>query len=530
MFSQISITVSILSILSRDLEYDIKQLLYKGKTIEIEDCFDVVVNTFNDAIFGTFNVVLTKHTKLFGNVISETKLVGSCIYIRDIIKIRTMEKEYDLIAIDDLLSADYFDKNPPLHGRIRFNFTIKTLDKSFKEEVNNSFGRKIMNSIFSADLANSFVSINELTSFISQGSAFCNLKSFLGMLIVDTILMKKLACTESSHEEMNGCFIKYCIKNYDLRPRIESENALRQIEFCIGSYLDSTLWNFLVKTDNKKPEIKDMKLRAVLERINIPESDFIKYFDGSHTKVGFILFVDKDTLVIGFRGTLSHYDLINDLDGNYSPFLTGYAHSGILKLVKSFIETEFEFITTILKERSLKKVLLVGHSLGGGVASLLHLMLMDSGLLSDYAVNTVTFASPPTVSQTFINQEVENLVTYNYGDDIIPKLSVGSLLDFKYMCLSMANSYKVFSKSEEMLEKLVSVRKYLRESNINPKLYQPGTVYHIKSDKTSNSTKYGFKRVNPEFFAELIYFKDFPTDHILKKHIEAFKYCINMEK
>lgn len=527
MFSQICINVSIISIFSRDLEYDTKELLYKGETTRIGDSFDVVVNSFNDAIFGTFNVVLTKNAKIFGNVISGTKLVGSCIYIRELINLGTVEKEYDLLAISDLLSADYFDKNPPLHGRIRMRFRINTLDKSLKEEVKSSFGRKIMNSIFSADLTNSFVSINDLASFISQGSAFCNLKSFVGMLIVDSILIKKLACTESCHLGMNGCFIKHCIKSYSLMSSLESKVALRQIEYCIGSYLDSTLWTFLMKSDKKRPEIKDIKLRSAIERINIQEADFIKYFGGSHTKIGFIMFIDNDTVVISFRGTISHYDLINDLNANYSPFLTGYAHTGMLKLAKTFIETEMEQILVTLKEKGLEKVLFVGHSLGGGVASLIHLMLQDSGLLSKYIVNTATFASPPTVSRVFLSQEVKNLVTYNYGNDIIPRLSVGTLLDLKYLCLSVTNSYKIFSSSNEMLEKLVDVRKYLKESDLYPKLYQPGVVYHIKSDGEPKSTKYAFKKVNAEFFADLIYFKDFPIDHLLKKHIAAFKHCIN---
>ncbi|ELA42431.1 uncharacterized protein VICG_00530 [Vittaforma corneae ATCC 50505] len=522
--------MSVQKISSDGVDFDTTEYLYKGKSVKFDQAFKVGVKTLNDLVFGTLYIIILKKYRNFLGISTSTKVAGIAIRLKHLIESKTGEQTFDIVPIIDLLSADYYDKNPPFLGRITIKFNIEYLNTPLEEEKNTSLTKKIINKIFSAEITESFEAINDISSFLSNGSTVCNLKSVAGMFIIDGLLIRKMECYEENHLGMNGCSKNNCLKSYTTISGDESKSAIKCINYCLAAYLDSKVWLLLIKPDLKRPNIKDRKLRVALERLKIPEEKFIKYHEGSHKLVGFIVFIDDDTLVVSFRGTLSHNDIINDLDACYTQFFNGYAHSGILKLANMFVDVELGNIKQIITENKLKKVLFTGHSLGGAVATVIHLIVTKNNFITACEIKTAAFASPPTVSESFLDQKIENLITYNYGNDIIPRLSLGSLLDFKFLCLSVANIFTVFSKSERSIEKVVEVHRYLKESDLYPKLYHPGTVYHIKAEYKDNKTTYGFKKVDPKFFANLIIYKDYPADHILKRHISAFNFCVENDE
>lgn len=529
LFSQLCLHVAIQKISSDGIDFDTTEYLYKGKSIKFNQAFKVTVKTLNDLIFGTLYITILKKYRNFLGVSTSAKVAGIVIRLKQLVESRTNEQTFDIIPVMDLLSADYYDKNPPLLGRITIKFSIENLNTPLEEEKNSSLTKKMINKIFSAEVTKSFEAINDITSFLSSGSTACNIKSVIGMFIIDGLLIKKMECYEENHSAMNGCSRNNCLKSYGPISGCESRYAIRCIDYCLAAYLDSKVWLLLIKPELSLPNIKDRKMRTALERLKIPEERFIKYYEGSHKLIGFIIFIDDDSLVVSFRGTLSHNDIINDLDACYTKFFGGFTHSGILKLANTFVDVELGNINQLISKNNIKNVLLTGHSLGGAVATVMHLIITKNNLIPKCKIKTVAFASPPTVSESFLGQNIEDLTTYNYGNDIISRLSLGSLLDFKYLCLSIANIFTVFSKSEKSIEKIVEVHRYLKESDLYPKLYHPGTVYHIKAEYKGDKATYGFKKVDPKFFANLIIYKDYPADHILKRHISAFNFCIENE-
>lgn len=534
--SQICLAIQVLGILSGDIDFDTTEYVYKDQSAPFVETFEFVVTTLNDIIFSTLYIVISKKSRNFLGLRTMKKMAGAGVRIIGLVASKNTEFTADLIPVIDLMSADYYDKNPPLLGKIRIRFDIKLLDEPLVDDMTKlGFTRKLVNKLFSADLSSSFDAINDITSFLASGSAVCNFKSIAGMLLIDGYLIKKITCETVDHEGTGGCFRTSCITGYGNLPPDEAKTALKEISYCVASFLDAKLWALLFKPVTQFSEeqssetqfIKDRHVRAALTGLGIPHENFIKYYEGSHQLAGFIMFIDDGRLVVSFRGTLSSTDVINDLDASYAEFFSGYAHSGMLRLAKRFIETELENIKEILTEKKLSELHLVGYSLGGGVAALLHVILMKRKLTPGCRISTVTFASPPTVSESFVDRNIPNLLTYNYGNDIVPRLSLGSLLDFKYLCLSIANIFDLFSKSEVTLNKIAEIHRYLEKSNIYPKLYHPGIVYHAKLCKSDEETSYGIKRVDPRFFGNLVIYKDNLPDHMLQRLVDVFESCIN---
>lgn len=525
-FSQTLIKVTVIGLSLNNTEFDLMSYSYKNKELQFKSDFKIVVETLNDLIFGCFSITLVKYNKIIGSIGMKHKVAGVSVRLKNFDFTNSLEEEYDFYTISDIESADYFEK--PFHslGKIKIKIDFEALNQSLKDDKSDSAISRIFNNILNTDLTNSFESINRITSFLSKGSPFCNIKSIIGMVIIDGILIKKLFSEYCEQPELNRCTIKKCMCGYKSISSFQAKQALKCLYYSVGAYLDSKMWRLLIKPILKIKDVPDKKLCGALERIDIPKEKFIKYFEGDLKKIGFIMFIDEDKLVISLRGTLSHHDVINDLNAAYSPFLYGYAHSGILKLANSFIETQLEHIKEVMNFNNINNLLITGHSLGGGVATLLYILFLKQNLIPGCNISACTFASPPTVSGDFLDDKIESLVTYNYGNDIVPRLSLGALLDFKYLCLSISNIHSVFSDNDPSLKKIIEIRKHLFESNLYPKLYQPGIVYHIKSDNNEHEKTYGFKMVPADFFSNLIYFKDFPNDHLLKEHINAFNSCI----
>lgn len=530
LFSQISLEIVHCRVLSEGMDFDTVEYLYKGKQIVFHDTFSIGIKSLNDAIFSTLYIIFIKKCKSILGFTKRVKVAGLAIRLRPIIEYKIQEQAFDVIPIVDLLSAEYFDKSPALFGRALVKFNIKLLNAPLEEEKSTNLSMKLINKLFTLDVSKSIEAINDIYSFLANGSTVCNLKSVVGMLILDGYLIKKFLSKYTDYSKTHEYVTAKCLPGYGDFPSEEAKKTLKYIDYSVAAYLDSKVWQLLIKPTISLPNIADSKLRTVLERIKIAEDDFIRYYEGNHSLVGFIIFVDSSELVISFRGTLSHTDIINDLDASYAPFFDGYAHSGMLRLAKTFIEMELKNINVLLCQRNLPRLRFIGHSLGGGIATLLHMMIRKKNLIPGCQVATTTFSAPPSVSESFLNEKFENLITYNYGNDVIPRLSLGSLLDFKFLCLSIANVFDLFGESGDILNKIEEICNYLRESDLYPKLYHPGTIYHLRDMTIGENKLYGIRKVNSKFFGDLMIHKDYIGDHLLRKHVFAFTSWIKDEK
>ncbi|GES91364.1 lipase class 3 [Rhizophagus clarus] len=204
---------------------------------------------------------------------------------------------------------------------------------------------------------------------------------------------------------------------------------------------------------------------------------FDSIVDSSHTKApknpskyqpSYFIIRDHTTesIILALRGTMSIHDLIVDLTCEYEDFqfpediqrgieTKHKVHKGIFKVAKSLAEPGqsgvYEVIKRELEANEGYGLVLVGHSLGAGVASLLAILLASpktrqttvwSGLPRGRRVHAYAFATPCVMSAE-LSKRVRPLVTsVAYGNDVVCRLSVGHVKDLRDMVRFLGSNKK----------------------------------------------------------------------------------------
>lgn len=536
-FFQFKIIIKVCEIMAEGVNFDKITLIYKDKEVNLAKIFEVHVKSLNDLFFESFAIVLNKKKNLWMNKLTDVAFTR--------IRIRQFKEECDEIIDFDLYQSsefpipDHYNMIKSPIGKISLNIKVVRCAEQLEAHHTRSSITEFLNGIISSDITTSLKEIKSIFDIVFQGGPSSMFKNMMGFFLTETTFTKNRECSESDHGRGFGCFNEKCRYGYQDIPLQLAKESLQAAKYALASYLDSIIINFLVKSENKKfSHIKDSKIRAVLERAeDILEENIYKYIEGDSNTVGFVLFTSGDTLVIGFRGTLNHNDLLSDINCGYEPFLNGFAHSGLCKVAKKFIETEQTLILKLMKEKNIKKMLITGHSLGAAISSLLYIMLQDTAKANDFELKAYAFSGPPIVSKEIIDSfDLSGLIAFNYGNDMVPRLSIGSALDLKYICISLASdpsiNLSIFNNAEDIkkiTERSNEIQEYLLKTDLFPKLYQPGQVYHVKRCRIDNLKEYKMKLVNPLFFADLTQFKSIVSDHLISSQISAFEYTIKKD-
>lgn len=172
-----------------------------------------------------------------------------------------------------------------------------------------------------------------------------------------------------------------------------------------------------------------LKLQAHLEDVDLVYCSY-------HNKIyepPFYVAVDHDcqAVVVSIRGSLSMQDALTDLTGQQEELsiegteITCYAHKGILlcaRYVKSKLEKEELLERAFSRAGENYRLVIVGHSLGAGTASLL------SVLLKPTYPELICFAySNPSVLSAPATPFCEDfIISVVLGKDVVPRMGVKS--------------------------------------------------------------------------------------------------------
>lgn len=537
-FFQFSMIVEICNLVGDGIKYDSASFVYKNKETQFKNSFEIKVCSLTDLFFETAVIFLKKKGSW---IKSETKEGYIKINLRNFNNESSHLQNFDVYNPKSWNEMDFYNKKEEKIGDIILNINIIKYEEPLKSMETSNGITGYINKILQSELTTSILEIKNIVKILFQGGISALLKNIIGYLLTERLYHSHKQCNHLPEDSPEDCLVHDCLVGYDLISVDQAKEDLKAARYALAAYLDSFIMSRWIGFGPKKyPDITNSKISAALERAeDIPPENFLKYFEGDGSCLGFVFFIDNDTLVVSLRGTLSHSDILTDFNCGYEQFLGGFAHSGILKLSRKFLNKELGYIREILNQKSLKKILLTGHSLGAAVASILSILIRDFEDLKTYKIITRTFSAPPTVSKDILDSFSElNIVTYNFGSDLITRLSVGSLLDFKYVCISIASepdlNYNFLkanpAKEEEVKSRIEDIKNHLQETEKFPKLFHPGKIYHIKTQTIDENKIYKFKTVRPEFFSGLTYFKGVASDHLIDTQLNAFNFVINEEK
>ncbi|XP_075293139.1 diacylglycerol lipase-beta [Opisthocomus hoazin] len=318
---------------------------------------------------------------------------------------------------------------------------------------------------------------------------------------------------------------------------------------------------------------------SILKITGLQYRDFIHIsFHNKIYEIPFFVALDhkKEAIVVAVRGTLSFEDILTDLSAECEDLTledvleNGLVHKGITqaanyiyrKLINDGILNQ---AFTIAPEY---KLVIVGHSLGGGTASILAIMLRNSfPTLRCYAF------SPPggLLSKSLADYTKHFIVSVIVGKDLVARLSMPNMEDLKrrivrivancnrpkYQILLHGCWYEVFGGDPDnfateldgrnqdalsqplLAEESLMVRRSPShsaledEAHLNsppryPRLYLPGKIIHIVEESSSrrlcsSDIKYAARWSSEEVFNSILISPKMVTDHMPDVVLKALK-------
>jgi hypothetical protein len=328
------------------------------------------------------------------------------------------------------------------------------------------------------------------------------------------------------------------------------------LPFTIGAYGALLIQYFgygtvgdLLKLDNQKACIALLKMdkKYMLEW----QYDSHGLFD--HKPCFYVCYDEAtESIVLAIRGTLGIADALTDLNAEYSPFMGGSAHEGSLHSALWIRGHYSKQLKKWIKQHKAKALYLVGHSLGGSVATILLMLIRDEfkeKFGKDFEIQVYGYASPPCLSYNLIDEYKPDVYTFINEYDIIPKISYGSIMDFKDLLSHAAKLAKDSTISKmEKLESINQLQQTLKVSNIHPKLLIPGKLFFMyKTNRIDPSQKiskikdlrsgnpliddlephYVVERSVPEHFDDLHIRLDMFFNHFLNKYDNSLRKAID---
>ncbi|KAG2196409.1 hypothetical protein INT46_011027 [Mucor plumbeus] len=217
---------------------------------------------------------------------------------------------------------------------------------------------------------------------------------------------------------------------------------------------------------------------AIIRYLHLHPEDLLGYEyalrKGASFQPSYYIAIDKPrkAIVLSIRGTWSLYDAITDLVCEYKPWKGGLVHSGMLASAQWFYTSIIPQIFRYIHHHGdeLDSFIITGHSLGGGTASLLTMMVADHiDELRDLAGNSkfkmhcYNYA-PSAVSSPDLGKKYEEYIhSFVCQDDVVGRLSYGTAMKLKELVLDMISAYRTLGGvCDHLAYYAVSYQMYLK--------------------------------------------------------------------
>ncbi|KAL0095662.1 hypothetical protein F4703DRAFT_1825992 [Phycomyces blakesleeanus] len=287
---------------------------------------------------------------------------------------------------------------------------------------------------------------------------------------------------------------------------------------------------------------------SIIEFLSIPKEDLLAYEFRTAEAFRPSYFITRDrttnSIVLVIRGTMSVFDTMTDLVCEYEPWRGGLIHKGMKSSAMWFFRNVAPQLIAYSNEHSTSALYIVGHSLGAATAAILTIMLIDyldefrKGTDVDFSLKCFGYAPACGLSLNLSEKYKDYIQSFVFADDVVSKLSYGSMMDVKELIIASAEAAKTLGvgqvlwvgkmegeKWKTAYERIAECRQRCLDSMANPRLYVAGQVYQFWLDPTpSNETRIVIERTDAERVSrEIIVRRSIVLDHLPTNFDIAFK-------
>ncbi|KAI8059773.1 hypothetical protein BDF21DRAFT_141627 [Thamnidium elegans] len=268
-----------------------------------------------------------------------------------------------------------------------------------------------------------------------------------GFRVTGLKLLKSALIIQNYYESLPAC-----INSDPITDPSVIESGCRYFSFALVAYgwrglcYIGTLAHTADRTSNRL---------AIIRFLGIDPQDLLGYEyalrKGASFQPSYYVALDRsrNAIVLSIRGTWSLYDAITDLVCEYKPWKGGLVHSGMLASAQWFYTSIVPQIFRYIHHQELSGFIITGHSLGGGTASLLTMMVADHidelrhlARNDAFDLHCYNYA-PAAVSSPDLGRRYRQFITsYVYQDDIVGRLSYGSAMKLKELVLDVISAYE----------------------------------------------------------------------------------------
>ncbi|CAG8460242.1 13830_t:CDS:10 [Dentiscutata erythropus] len=336
---------------------------------------------------------------------------------------------------------------------------------------------------------------------INELAALCKGFTGHGWRVTKLEFMKAYLLLEKYYDQKPNHITGNLVKDID-----KFEKATYYLKFSIASYGSFlfTLFGYGYGLAPKNAVRMHSDRKTIQDYFSISKDDIICWEFGKMTisVPNYMIIRDPKTnsIIISIRGTLNAADVITDVLAYYEPWKNGFVHRGMLRSAQYLVKKSLKDIQAAVKKFKVNSIQVIGHSLGAAISGLVTILLRKrcKDLIADgIDIHAWCFAPPPCCSLDIACKKetmtyIDNFVNEN---DIVPRLSYGSFIDFKELIKFVVHelkndNYKKMSSKDKLSALMASIGDYhknLISNSREQKLYIPGTIYYIYKKRDSSN-------------------------------------------